>query len=467
MPVSPSERNRSFSSVYGVQHASPGFLYLWDPTLVVSGTAPNGVTGGWYAASRADFAASINVSGLNLTVGSVAVTGGSIAISNTPNVTVINPIAVTGTHPVTVTNPLSVTGSVTIAGGSSNGTVAVTGNPGFTVVNALSVTGLTVSTTSGPIAVTGGQITATVINPLAITGLTVNATINTVAVTGTVTAIDSQSRALLSGISGLLASNLSDPAWITGQVSVTNTVATVDTQGNALLSGISGLLGTNLAAAAWVTGQVSVNNPVAITGNVAVAVAGPISVTGLSVGVSNPVGVTGTAVDSSLPAIGGFAPRFLPIGGKVVMPSGAGSITGYNSTGDMAMLNISQQNGGLLVLQGCLEQNQDFVTAFPPQTGTASSHTVSGIANGGWGTALGNNPNRRAWYFQNLSTGTMYLRFSAVTPTSGNAHVVLKGCTTQNDGNGASWSDSPAIWTGPVSVSGYFGVTPTYTCWEM
>jgi hypothetical protein len=260
---------RYYSKPFDTNKGTQAFNLLWDSSLVwYNGAALT--TGGWRQMQPSDFAASINVSGLNLTVGAVAVTGNpQVQISNTPGVTVQNPIAVTGTHNVAVTGGsisisntptvtvgnsiIAISGIVTSVGGTSNGTVAVTGNPGVTIVNPISVTGLTVTSNSGPIAVTGGAINATIVNgpPIAVSGVvqaTVSAT--TVAVTGTVTSIDSQSRALLSGISGLLASNLTEAAWVTGQVSLTNTLLPISGTTNATVIGVAAV-----AVTGWTTGQ--------------------------------------------------------------------------------------------------------------------------------------------------------------------------------------------------------------------
>ncbi len=204
MAIDPPNRNRSFTSVCNTQHASPEFLYIWDPTALTTGGTNTQMTGAWVPAQPSTFAANINVSGLNLTVGAVAVTGGAI-------------------------NPIAISGVVTTVGGSSNGTVAVTGNPGFTIVNPISVTGLTVTTTSGPIAVTGGSIVAVINNPIAVTGLTVSTTSGPLAVTGNVSTVDTVGNSLLSGISGLLGSNLTGPAWVTGTVGITNPIAITGT----------------------------------------------------------------------------------------------------------------------------------------------------------------------------------------------------------------------------------------------
>jgi hypothetical protein len=91
---------------------------------------------------------------------------------------------------------------------------------------------------------------------------------------------------------------------------------------------------------------------------------------------------------------------------------------------------------------------------------------TSGIANGGWGIALPSNLSRRAWSIQNVSTGIMYVGFG-YNPTTGAFNVLLKGGTTQMDGTAASYTDAPSIWQGDVRVSGYFSVSPAYSCWQL
>lgn len=116
-------------------------------------------------------------------------------------------------------------------------------------------------------------------------------------------------------------------------------------------------------------------------------------------------------------------------------------------------------------ISGALNGNLT-VTTWTASTGTASAATLSGVATANFGVALPNNPNRRAWYIQNLSTGVLLVNFSATIPTTGSFNVLLKGGTNSMDGIGASWSDSPAIYTGPVAVSGLASVCP-YICWQL
>lgn len=503
--------NRTFSSVFNTQHAAPQFLYLFDPNTVVSGGGGDRVTGGWRNANPGDFAANVSVSGLSVSVGAVAVTG-------LPTFSVVGPVSVTGTQTVTVINPL-----------------AITGSPSVTVLNPISVTGLTVNTTSGPIAVTGGAINATIVNgpPIAISGV-VNATVtlapiavtggsitvnNPLAVTGGSIAVTNATESVqLLAISGLLASNLTEPANVTGAVSIIgshpvqitgsptvtmvnpvaitgsptvmvgngvvpvsgvvtvgNTVTTTSTISNPVaVSGGSITVNNGVVPVSGVvtvgntvTTSTTVVNPLAVTGAVSVSPNGGIfAISGVvTAGVSNPIGITGTRYDTALPTMPGVA-NFLPIGGRMTNPSGAGSITGYNNTGDFAILNISP-GGGVYVNQGVLDRTQDAVTTYLANANAVAGNSVSGINNVGWGVALGSNVNRLAWGIQNLSTGIVRVRFASTLPTTGTAHIFLKGGTVQNDALGASWIDSPAVYTGPVAVSGDFFVAPTYSIWEM
>ena len=62
------------------------YEYIRDPNLVIyNGAGAVIETGGWRPLVPSDLAANVSISG-GVSVGNVAVTGGSIAISNTPNV---------------------------------------------------------------------------------------------------------------------------------------------------------------------------------------------------------------------------------------------------------------------------------------------------------------------------------------------------------------------------------------------
>ncbi len=92
------------------------FDYLYDPNLVVTNTnnnVPIG-TGGFRPAFTTDFAANINVSGLSLTVGNVAVTGGQVSLIGTSAVNVTNPVLAVSGIVQASTYQVGVTGSPTV-----------------------------------------------------------------------------------------------------------------------------------------------------------------------------------------------------------------------------------------------------------------------------------------------------------------------------------------------------------------
>lgn len=225
---------RTFASPGGLM--VNGVAYLLDPNLVV-----NGVTGNFRPAITSDFAANISVSGLSLTVGAVAVTGNpQVQISNTPTVTIGNPVlAVSGALTSTFDSS-----PIVSAQASGNSTLSTISTRLATIVP---ISGnVNASVTIGNVAVTGGAINIANTEPINVTGI-----VHTV-------------------VTGSVSSN-------TDLTPVVNALIT----GNNFLSGISGLLSSNLTDAAWVTGNVGINTPIAVTGNVATNA----TVTGFNTGI--------------------------------------------------------------------------------------------------------------------------------------------------------------------------------------
>jgi len=487
---------------------SLGMAYVWSPTAEQTGGA-NIVTGNWLPISATpDGAINVNAGlqftgALNATINSVAVTGGSITVNNTA------PIPISGVVFTVVTGAVSAsfdTAPIVNSQGTGNarlltdnlllsgisGQLGGTLNVSVTNTAPMPISGVVQATVSiQNVAVTGGSI-------MTITTGSFSATVDNSAV---ITAIGSGNALLVianqlnSGISGALAGNLSDTAYVTGAVSITNI-----SQTNALLTGISGLLASNLTDPAYVTGAVSITNtaPLAVSGitQANITNTAPINISGwvttivtggsVSASVSNPIGVTGVATDTALPVINGFATKFVPMGGRVVNASGAGSITGYNSTGDMAILNISAQNGGLLVNQGVLDYSQDTVsavisgTAAVTTTGwntgnivTVTNRTSSVATNYGpsgvvpftggiafFGQALAANSNRLEMFIQNIHTGTpLYVNLGATAASTGNFSMILNPSTVNNWG-GSSFGSSR--YKGAVQVSG-----GAWVAWEI
>lgn len=314
-----SSRFRTFGDTFG--KGAPAFIHVADTGTTFTDADGNLISGAWRPAVPADFqspAANVNVSGLSLSVGAVAITGvmptQTVAITGNPTVVVsgFNPIWVTGTfatnsntvtitgalptHPVSVTGNTSITGSVLI----TNGILPVSGN-----VSILGTVQTTLGTTN--VAVTGNPtVIVSGFNPIWVTG-SFSTTVNSVAVTGnpgmTVTGFNTGitvavsnateqgqlniTNALLTGISGLLQGNLTDVALVK------------DATGQLYLAAISGLLSSNATA---------------ITGNPTVVVSGfnPIWVTGTFSATVNSVGITGspiiTTINSGSSSINNAAP---------------------------------------------------------------------------------------------------------------------------------------------------------------
>lgn len=370
--------NRLFSSTFNDGKAHADFTYIYDANAVISGNNPP-ISGAWRPAIPTDFAASVSVSGLSLTVGSVAVTGN-------PQVTISNPI-------------LAVSGNFGAGGGGgglvtgAGGFFGITGTPNVNITNGILPVSGVLTATIGNVAVTGGNI----------------ATSNT------------------------------------------NEIAALSS-GNAFLAAISGSLTSNL------------NAPVYVTGIVQTIVTGTVSSS-----ITNPIGVTGTSVDlnSVYTGIGIVPYNFLAVGGRAVNVTGLGTLAAY-TTGNSVEFAFNANNAGLLVNQGCLQANQDYVTAITNNTGTATvAPATSGISNAGFGIALPNNPVRVAWGVTNLSTGALLVSFGSTIPTTGSFNVILSAATSLIAGNGGSFIDSPAVWTGPVSITGLSINSPAYTAWQI
>lgn len=430
----------------------------------------------------------------SVTVGNVAVTGGNLGViitglnaaltfpvSNSTEQALLNMTnqllsGVSGSLTTNLTAPAYVTGAVSgtnlgsldlsrtylpisgIAGWAPVVTITgVVATSASVTVGNIAITGF--NSTIAPLAISGNVTTTATIGNVAITGF--NSTIAPLAISGNVTTTATIGNVAITGFNATIA-----PLAVSGTFTATIGNVAVTGLGNLDVTRsylpVSGILGVGVIGIDTGIRAVSVTNtaPIAISGVVLTIVTGTVSST-----ISNPIGVSGVAIDRALPTIGGFATQFVPMGGRMMNPSGAGSVTGYNSTGDMAMFNIAP-NGGLYTNQGVLDPTQDIVAVIQSGSAVSPSSTVSGISTTLWGTPLPANPARIAWGFQNLSTGVMFVRMGTLV-NSGNAHQVLKGGTNAMDGLGASWLDSPCVWRGPISVTGYFNVSPAYTCWEL
>lgn len=574
------------SKPFRVNQATPSFNLLWDSNQVVQ--LDDGVTqtGSYRPFRPSDFGSTtINLSG-GISIGNVAVTGGSINIAGVAQVAVTNtaPIPMSGVVQVgntvnaNITNGvLPISGNVSITNGSfdtsaivnaqvsgNNNTLIadillsgisgrlaagvisiVTGSQSFdsSAIVAAQVTGnnylafisgrelansLFLSSISGYLAntqtvtVVGGvsgnhlgslDVSHTFLTTSGIGTANVNIT-NTapIAVSGTFTATTDNStvvaavasgnslltiaNALNSGISGLLSANLTDvaavsgvvqvgnitPIWITGLVQTTATFTGTFTPVNTdvvnaiatgnnylafisgreqvttlLLSGISGQNATGVAIRT--VGSLDLTHSYLITSGIGT----------VSTSITNPIGITGTENDVNLVYVGNpNSPfNFVSVGGRATNPSGAGAVTGYN-TGDNVILNFCAQNGGLFVNQANLQKDQDEVTTWIASSGALPTmYSVSGLVSPFFGTCLPSNPTRHSWTIQNIGTGQLMVKMSSSIPTTGTLDIILKGASAAWAGDGAVWTDSPATYTGPVSVSGFGGAPCIYKAWEV
>ncbi len=515
---------RTFSNILNPGHATPAFEYIWDNSILTTG-GNQILTGAFRAFSTTDISnTSISVSGLSLTVGSVAVTGAPV-VTLTGNTSVIipytNPVYVTGSF-ATNSSATAITGSpnVTINGGfvgitgSLSGVLTLGTGDSITVANPVLATSGIATILSLPtqnVAVTGGSIltivTGTVnssvtIGAVAITGfnsgsalgnldvsktfLNVNSVGGFVGLTGapvvTITGILATTASVTVGniaitgfnstiaplaVSGIFSATIGNVAVTGGNI---NTVSSAELS---LLSGItgqlyglSGQLAANLAGSAPISGDVR-NIPGTafnVTGYINTIVTGSISST-----ISNPIGVTGTSTDRNAFYTGAGQPiwSYLSIGGRAVNASGAGSVTGY-ATGANVIANFDANNGALLVEQGALVQGLDNVTVWASNTGTGPATTVSGLLSSPYfGVTLPNNPARRGWFINMISTGVALVKMSATIPNTGTFDILLKGASSLFAGDGASYSDSPAVYTGPVSITGLGGAPIVWRAWEL
>ena len=103
---------RSFSTSFNDNKSQPVFNYVEDPNWVWTDNAGNLNTGAWRPLFPTDFNANIDITGLTVSVGAVAVTGAPV-------------VTLTGVQNVNVTNPvLAVSGNLS----ASISSVGITGN---------------------------------------------------------------------------------------------------------------------------------------------------------------------------------------------------------------------------------------------------------------------------------------------------------------------------------------------------
>lgn len=477
--IIPDTGARYFSKMFGSNHAAPAFQYVWDSGVVWINEAGKLQTGAARPVVPSDLGTTSNlsVSGLSLTVGSVAVTGNPLFTVSNPLLATSGAIQGGNSLPVYVTGTINTVVTGQVSSNVSIAAVAITGNPGVTVtgfnsgisVNINAPAGLigidtgirAVNVVAGALTVSSVAITgfASNISPLPITGTIQGGNTNPIYVTGLINTV----------VTGQVSSNVSISAIaVTGNPGFTvtgwNTGISVNVAAPAGFIGIdTGIRAVNVVAGALTVSSVAITgNPVVtitgvlattasvVVGNVAItgfnSTIPPLAVSGtFNASVTNPLGVTGATRDTALPAINGFATQFLAIGGKAVNATGAGSITGYNSTGDMAMLNINRSNGGLFVNQGALDYTQDTVTISGWSAGITVSTNVTNTA-----------PINVTGIINTVVTGTLggSVTVSSVAITGNGAFdPVVRGLLTGISGLLASNLTEAANVTGLVSAN--------------
>jgi hypothetical protein len=112
---------------------------------------------------------------------------------------------------------------------------------------------------------------------------------------------------------------------------------------------------------------------------------------------------------------------------------------------------------GTIVFQADLTQQFDAVTTFPEQSTGISNYTI-GTSNT---NVLNYNVYRRELFVQNLSTGTLYVKYGASAASNSSFNFILAGCTYQDAGDGGSLNDQ--AYVGDVNV---YSQTPRYIAWE-
>jgi len=112
---------------------------------------------------------------------------------------------------------------------------------------------------------------------------------------------------------------------------------------------------------------------------------------------------------------------------------------------------------GTIVFQADLSQQFDSVTSFPEQSTGISNYTI-GTSNT---KVLNYNIYRRELFLQNLSTGTLYVKYGSSAATDSSFNFILAGCTYQDAGDGGSLNSESYI--GDVNV---YSQNPRYIAWE-
>lgn len=335
-----SSGSRFFSDIFNVQKAEPSMQYLFDGSALIN--FPNGgiKTGAWRPIVPADLAANISLSGVSLSVGSVAVTGVTqTSIVGIPHVVVDGGLigltgnlvfAQTGVTPVTIIGGATSSASVWLTGANSIST-AYTGSNSLaapqpisgvvTIAGGINSSSSTVLTGSNSVSViyTGSSLTA---NPLPVSGgINILNTPN-VAITNTPTV------------------TLSNPQTFVGVTGVVNANATIVGTPTFLIGNQAGITGQPLN----VTGSLSIT-PAPIT-----PISGFVTLTNPGAS-SSAVLLTGQSYQVSVSNyLTGFSPILPPLPVSGLLSIAAPAITptsGFSTINNTAPIPVS---GSMVVL---------------------------------------------------------------------------------------------------------------------
>lgn len=171
--------------------------------------------------------------------------------------------------------------------------------------------------------------------------------------------------------------------------------------------------------------------------------------------------ISGNTNRSTDNASGYAAETFLKVGGRAVEVA-SGFAPNYSS-GASAELNISRENGSLLVQPTDLNYQYDSVVAYSPQSTTVSNSSISGSFGATalqTGIALYANTGRKNFFIQNTSSvANLFVKLGSPPVSSGSFSLILNKSSEAGAGGGSFSNEN---YLGDVSVSGQ-----SFIAWEL
>lgn len=220
----------------------------------------------------------------------------------------------------------------------------------------------------------------------------------------------------------------------TSGINLLTSISGILQQANRLASGISGLLGSSLTDPAFVTGAVTA----IVTGTWPVSVSNTVTV---SVSNTAPIPVSGMA------QVGNTAP--IPFSGVVqanVTNTAPIAVSGIAVVNNTVTTQTTGFNTGLVVQTH--PSTSTIVSTLAP-SGVSPWTSITSITTG---QVFAANPSRIMFFIQNIHTGVpLYVAFSANAASTGNFNCILNPSTAVGWG-GTSIADDH--YRGPICVSG-------------